>query len=100
MLETLHAYNHNQGAVAVAAATGVGRDFFLQHRLYRSHRTGVIVDRAFTRFPFPPQWHFDIVRGLEHFIAAGAPRDDRLGDAIDEINRTRRSDGAWPTFAR
>ncbi len=48
----------------------------------------------------PRQWHFDIVRGLEHFIAAGAPCDDRLGDAIDEICRTRRSDGRWPTFAR
>ena len=99
VLEALQAYEHNRGEVSVAAAMYVGRDFFLKHRLYRSHRTGDIVDPAFTRFPFPPQWHFDIVRGLEHFIAAGAPCDDRLGDAIDEIRRTRRSDGRWPTFA-
>ena len=30
---------------------------------------------AFARFPFPPQWHFDIMRGLEHFRACrGRPR--------------------------
>jgi hypothetical protein len=78
----------------------IGREFFLEHRLYRSHRTGDIVNPAFTRFPFPPQWHFDIVRGLEHFVAAGAPADERLSDAIDEIHRTKRKDGTWPTFAR
>jgi hypothetical protein len=100
VLEALHAYDQHRGEIAVAAAMSVGRDFLLKHRLYRSHRTGDIVNPAFTRFPFPPQWHFDIVRGLEHFIAAGEPADDRLGDAIDEIRRTRRRDGTWPAFAR
>jgi hypothetical protein len=99
VLEALHAYEHHRGDIAVAAATDVGRDFFLQHRLYRSHRTGDVVNPAFTRFPFPPHWHFDIARGLEHFIAAGAPADDRLGDAIDEIRRKRRRDATWPAFA-
>ncbi len=100
VLEALHAYEQRHGGSAVGAAMRSGRDFFLKHRLYRSHRTGEVVDPAFTRFPFPPQWHFDIVRGLEHFVAAGAPADSRLGDAIEEIRRTRRSDGTWPVFAR
>ena len=56
------------------------------------------VDRAFTRFPFPPQWHFDIVRGLEHFRAAGADRDERLAEAIAELHRARRPDGTWPLY--
>ncbi len=100
VLEALHAYEHHQGDVDVAAAMSGGREFFLEHRLDRSHRTGAIVDPTFARFPFPPQWHFDIVRGLEHFVAAGAPVDERLGDAIDEIRHTRRKDGTWPVFAR
>ncbi len=100
VLEALDAYEQRQGGVAVGAAMRAGRDFFLEHRLYRSHRTGDVVDPAFARFPFPPQWHFDIARGLEHFIAAGAPADHRLGPAIEEIRRTRRSDGTWPVFAR
>ena len=99
VLEALHAYELAGGEVTVGSAMGFGREFFLDHRLYRSHRTGEIVDPAFARFPFPPQWHFDVVRGLEHFVAAGAPVDERLSDGIDEVRRRRRRDGTWPTFS-
>jgi hypothetical protein len=75
-----------------------GRTFFLDHQLYRSHRTGKVVNAAFTGFPFPPQWHFDILRGLEHFRAAGATADPRLGDAVDLIARARRLDGTWRAY--
>ncbi len=43
--------------------------------------------------------HFDVLRGLEHFAAADAPRDERLSDAVDVIRRARRKDGRWPTYA-
>ena len=33
-----------------------GREFLLAHRLFRSHRTGNIVQHAMTRFAFPPRW--------------------------------------------
>jgi hypothetical protein len=62
---------------------------------YRSHRTGVIANENFTRFPFPPQWHFDILRGLEYFRASGAARDPRLEDALEGIREARNPDGRW-----
>ncbi len=86
------------GAVDVSGAMAAGRKFFLDHRLYRSHRTGEVVNPAMTRFPFPPQWHFDVLRGLEHFRAAGAPADDRLSDAVGVVERARRPDGRWPRY--
>ncbi|MCE9621163.1 MAG: hypothetical protein K8R99_02340 [Actinomycetia bacterium] len=98
-LEALFAYQQAGGKVPVSAAMAKGQQFFLAHRLYRSHRTGKVVDPVFTKFPFPPQWHFDIVRGLEHFRAVGADRDERLGDAIEEVRSARRPDGTWPWFA-
>ena len=97
VLEALHAYERAGGEATVGPAMGVGRES-LDHRLYRSHRTGEIVDPAFARFLFPPQWHFDVVRGLEHFVAAGAQVDERLSDGIDEVRRRQRRDGTWPTF--
>jgi hypothetical protein len=95
-LEALLQYQHAGGGVPVSAAMEAGRTFFLDHQLYRSHRTGEVVNPAFTRFPFPPQWHFDVLRGLEHFRAAGAAPDPRLGDAVQVIRRARRADGTWP----
>jgi len=68
-----------------------GREFLLAHRLFRSHRTGAVIKRAFTMFSFPPRWYYDILRALDYFQAVSAPRDPRLQDAID----SRRRDGTW-----
>ena len=57
-----------------------------------------MVDPTFTRFPFPPQWHFDIVRGLEFFRSIDADRDDRFADAVGKVRRARRKDGTWPMY--
>jgi hypothetical protein len=92
-------YQKSSGQLVVADAMERGRSFFLDHQLYRSHRTGKVVNPAFTRFPFPPQWHFDVLRGLEHFRAAGAAPDDRLADAVALIRRARRADGTWPAYS-
>ncbi len=80
---------------AVRAAQRRGREFLLAHRLFRSHRTGEVIKRDFVRLAFPPQWHFDILRGLDYFRAAGAPRDERLTDAIELLRDKRRQDGRW-----
>lgn len=77
-------------------AAARGREFFLDHRLYHSHRTGEVADPAFTKFSFPPRWHFDALRGLDYFQAAGAERDGRLDDAIALVHSRRRNDGTWP----
>ncbi|MEO1062950.1 MAG: hypothetical protein AAFZ07_16180 [Actinomycetota bacterium] len=99
VLEGLLAYERAGRATPVAAALTQGRRFFLDHRLHRSHRTGEEVDPVFRRFPFPPRWHFDVVRGLEHFAEAGAEADERLAGAIEVVRRSRRRDGSWPKFA-
>ena len=97
-LEALDAYRRAGGRLAVDPAIGAGCEFFSAHRLYRSHRTGEVVDETFTRFPFPPQWHFDIVRGLEFFCSVGAERDDRLAGAVERVRSARRKDGTWPMY--
>jgi hypothetical protein len=80
---------------AVRQAQRRGREFLLVHHLYRSHRTGDVIHRNFVRLAFPPQWHFDVLRGLDYFRDAGAPRDSRLADGIDLLRSKRRSDGRW-----
>jgi hypothetical protein len=97
-LEGLRDYElHRRCKVAaVRAAQRRGREFLLVHRLFRSHRTGAVIKPIFVLFSFPPRWHYDILRALDHFQAVNAPRDPRLADAIDIVRRTRDKEGRWP----
>jgi hypothetical protein len=72
-----------------------GREFLLRHRLFRSCRTGRPIKPDFTRLIFPPRWHFNILRALDHFRASGAARDKRLAEAISIIEERRQPDGRW-----
>jgi len=97
VLEGLRGYElHRPRKVRpVRAAQQRGREFLLAHRLFRSHRTGEVIKPVFLRFAFPPRWHYDVLRALDHFQAVGAPRDDRLADAIDVLRRARQPDGRF-----
>jgi hypothetical protein len=98
VLEGLRLYELHRGRRmrTVRSAQSRGREFLLVHRLFRSHRNGEIIKPIFLRFSFPPRWHYDILRALDHFQAAAAPRDPRLTDAIDIVKNSRRDDGRWP----
>jgi hypothetical protein len=71
-LEALDTYQRANGGAATEEAQARGREFFLRHQLYKSHRTGQVAIRGSTRSPQLPQWHFDVLRGLQHFVD-GAP---------------------------
>jgi len=98
-LEALAAYRLAGGSLPTKQAEARGREFFRRHRLYRSHRTGAVAIAASTRFPAFPEWHFDVLRGLEHLVDVGAPRDERWADAVMLLERKRRRDGHWPRYA-
>lgn len=97
-LEALRLYELYRGRQlkAVRLAQRRGREFLLVHRLFRSHRTGEIIKPVFIRFSFPPRWHYDVLRALDYFRAVDAPRDPRLADAIDIVDKSRREDSRWP----
>ncbi len=80
----------------VEKAEALGRQFFAQHQMYRSHRTGRIPDPRMAQLHFPPRWHHDILRGLDYYRAAVAERDGQLADPIALLNGYRRKDGRWP----
>jgi hypothetical protein len=79
----------------VTAAEQGALELLLQHQLYKSDHTGEIINPKFTLFSFPPRWHYDVLRGLDYFARANAPRKARLQGAIDLLHE-RRADGRWP----
>jgi len=98
-LEALDAYDSAGGQIDTSESQLRGREFFLAHKLYQSHRTGAVAIRGSTRFPAFPEWHFDVLRGLEHFVDSGAERDERLRDAFEVVRAARKKDGRWPTYS-
>jgi hypothetical protein len=77
-----------------------GREFILQHRLFRSDHTGEIIDKRMLMLSYPSRWRYDILRALDYFRAAGVGYDPRMQDALDVVVNKRRSDGTWPVQAR
>lgn len=71
-------------------------EFVLEHRLFKSDKTGRIINHNFTLLSFPPRWYYNILRGLAYFARAKAPCDERLQDAIEVLNNRRLADGTWP----
>jgi len=70
-------------------------EFILQHRLYKSDKTGKQIKPQFTRITFPPRWYYDILRALDYFQDCKAEKDSRFQDAVEVLIRKQRN-GLWP----
>ena len=81
---------------AVSEARARGEEYLLERRLFRSLSTGAVINPTWTRFSFPPQWHYDVLRGLEYFRSTGAAPDPRCAEAVELVHDRRRADGRWP----
>ena len=80
----------------VLAAEKGALEFVLEHRLFKSDKTGAIIDYRFTLLSYPHRWHYNVLRGLAYFARVNAPYDERLQDALELLNSHHRADGAWP----
>jgi hypothetical protein len=80
-----------RASVAIAKASG----FFLEHRLFRSHTTGEIVDPDWLKLHYPCYWHCDILQALRVLSLAGRLGDSRVEEALDLIESKQRPDGLW-----
>ncbi len=73
-----------------------GCEFMLMHRLYKSDKTGKVIDEAWTRLHFPLFYEYDILHGLRVLSKLGYGNDERTRDAVDLLESKRLHDGTWP----
>jgi hypothetical protein len=100
VLEGLWEYEKTFGKNPEITATRErGHQFLWLHRLYRSHRTGEIVDPKMTKLTFPPRWRYDLLRVLVYFQDCSAPQDDRMEEGIELLRAKRHKDDTWPLNA-
>jgi hypothetical protein len=100
VLEGMYEYGqaYPEGATALENAIGKAHEFLLIHHLYKSHRTGKIVDPAMTRMHFPPRWHYDFLRALDYFQSIRADQDGRMKDAMELLKAKQQPNGRWAAY--
>jgi len=76
------------------------QEFMLQHRLFKSDRTGAIIDDRMLMLSYPCRWKYDILRALDYFQTAYIAYDSRMDDALDILLKKRHRDGRWPRQAK
>jgi hypothetical protein len=100
VLEGLLAYEQATGGSAASiAATGAarrrGEAYLLERGLLRRKSTGEVVKPTYLECSFPTRWHYDVLRALEYFRAAGDPPDRRVDEAIQVLRSKQQPDGTW-----
>jgi hypothetical protein len=97
VLEGLLEYERaGRKSAAVTKARKRAENYLLERRMFRSLRTGKVIDKRWLRFSFPTYWHYDVLRGLDYLRSAGIKPDSRVGDAIEVVIERRHQNGRWP----
>jgi hypothetical protein len=96
VLEGLLEYERAVGsAPEIATARRRGEEYLLERGLFRRRSTGEVAHPAFLELAFPPRYHYDVLRALDYFRAAGAKPDARIRDAVQFLKSKRQADGRW-----
>jgi hypothetical protein len=96
VLEGLLAHEHaGGGSPEVRAARRQGEEYLLERKLFRRKSTGEVVDPAWLQLAFPVRWHYDLLRALDYFRAAGDRPDPRMDEAVERLRSKRQTDGCW-----
>ena len=97
VLEGLLEYERAGGkSAAVTRARKRAENYLIERRLFRSLRTGEIIDPRWLRFSYPTFWHYDVLRGLDYLRNAGIKPDGRVREAIEILIQRRHQNGRWP----
>jgi len=97
VLEGLLEYEQaGRKTAVVRKARKRAENYLLERRMFRSLRTGEIIDKRWLRFSFPPFWHYDVLRGLDYLRNAGIKADSHVSEAIEIVIARRHQNGRWP----
>lgn len=97
VLEGLLEYERAKGKLAaVTKARKQAENYLLERGMFRSLRTGEVINKRWLRFSFPTFWHYDVLRGLDYLRSAGIKPDRRVEDAIEVVIKRRHQNGRWP----
>jgi len=97
---TLPPTPHSLLPIRFVDAEARAAEFMLCHQMYRSDKTGDVIDEKFTYLTFPSHWHYTVLRGLDYLRSTPAIADSRLDDPIAMLVGRRGVNGRWPVEKR
>lgn len=97
VLEGLREYERAvRKSALVTRARKKAENYLLERRMFRSLRSGGVIDKRWLRFSFPTFWHYDVLRGLDYLRNAGIKPDNRVTEAVEIVMKRRHQNGRWP----
>ena len=91
----LATYAELTGDGAARRAAEQTAELLLEHRLFRSMKTGEPIHPSWTVLHYPPYWHYDVLQGLRVLAAVDRLGDRRAVDALDLVAQARRPNGRF-----
>jgi len=91
----LHEYAAATGASWAREAADRAAELFLSHRIFRSLRSGEVINPSWLEPHYPPYWHYDVLQALLVLARLGKHGDARTTEARELLVSLRRSDGLW-----
>ena len=70
-------------------------EFILMHKLFRSDKTGEIINPNFLKLYYPSRWYYDVLKALDYFQYAKIKYDHRMDDAIEFLQNKKTKEGVW-----
>lgn len=87
--------NYTYRLAELEKAAKASREFILEHRLFKSDKTGEIIDKKMLMLSYPSRWRYDILRSLDYFRSCKEAFDRRMQDAINVLLSKRNKDRTW-----
>ena len=91
----LHEFAVATGDEAAADAAARTAGLLLEHRVFRSHRSGEPIHPAVLDLNWPAYWHYDFLQALLMLARMGLAHDPRTDDAVSLLHERRLPDTRW-----
>jgi hypothetical protein len=91
----LHEYWLATGATWAKEASDRTAELFLEHRIFRSVRTGEVIHPKWLQLRYPSYWHYELLPALHVLARLGKVTDPRAEEAVELLVQRRREDGRW-----
>lgn len=91
----LATYADMTGDEAARRAAERTTELLLEHRLFRSLKSGEPIHPSFMVLHGPAYWHYDVLQGLRVVAAVDQLGDPRAVDALDLVEQARRPNGGF-----